>query len=228
MEITSTRSNANKDAHRDFDDFDQDEGLQRFREAVRSGQWRAAAILATNLDESLSRGGSLPAAWIGPRCMEREIERRSSMSASDIDRVVGGYVRTDEIQPIRIKYPTDEMMVEIQAAATEAMTSDAAFLSAMFKLRNHGQLTGETSGEIVAQVAMWQRGRLRDTIRSLEIVKTLLVRSTSSDATDTWRELVGNAMTIVNMALTCEAVTPPSLPTPPQSPPPPPSQPLPR
>lgn len=95
--LTSTRSNANEDAHRDFDDFDQDEELQRFREAVRSGQWRTAAILAANLDESLSRGGSLPAAWIGPRCMERGIERRSDMSTADIDRVVGGFIRADEI-----------------------------------------------------------------------------------------------------------------------------------
>lgn len=103
-----------------------------------------------------------------------------------------------------MKYPTDEMDVEIQAAATEAMTSDAAFLSAMFKLRNHGQLTGETSGEIVAQVAVWQRSKLRSTMRALEIVKTLLARSTSSDASVTAearREFVDDALTVVRMAL---------------------------
>lgn len=68
--ITSTRSNASADARRDFDGFDVNEELVRFRRALRDGQWRIAAELAANLDEYLSRGGSLPVAWLGPDCMQ--------------------------------------------------------------------------------------------------------------------------------------------------------------
>lgn len=70
--ITSTRSNKGVDAHRDFDGFDPDEKLRRFREAMRQDQPRAAAELAANLDEWLSRGGDLPDAWRGPPCMRED------------------------------------------------------------------------------------------------------------------------------------------------------------
>lgn len=69
-EIVSTRSNESEDARRDFDGFSVDEELQRLRLALRDGQWRAAGELAANLDEHLSRGGSLPVAWLGPACMQ--------------------------------------------------------------------------------------------------------------------------------------------------------------
>lgn len=68
--ITSTRSNASVDARRDFDGFAVDEELARLRRALRDGQWRAAAELTANIDEHLSRGGSLPVAWLGPVCMQ--------------------------------------------------------------------------------------------------------------------------------------------------------------
>lgn len=72
MTITSTRSSASSDAHRDFDNFDVDEELRRLREARLQGQWQIVAELAANLDEHLSRGGSLPVAWLGPACMQEQ------------------------------------------------------------------------------------------------------------------------------------------------------------
>ena len=68
--ITSTRSNASADARRDFDGFDVDKELTRLRHALRDGRWRIAAELTANIDEHLSRGGSLPVAWLGPDCMQ--------------------------------------------------------------------------------------------------------------------------------------------------------------
>lgn len=82
MTIKSTRSNANEDARRDFDDFDVDEELRRFRSALRQGQWGAVAELAANLDEYLSRGGSLPVAWLGPTCMQDQDDHEERLRAS--------------------------------------------------------------------------------------------------------------------------------------------------
>lgn len=100
--IVSTRSNKNKDARRDFDGFDVDEELRRLREALRGGQWRCAAELASNLDEHLSRGGPLPVAWLGPTCMQEpgDIEAHFQestavavkMSPQDRQEVIWGYV----------------------------------------------------------------------------------------------------------------------------------------
>lgn len=67
--IRSTRSDANADAHRDFDGWDVDEELRLFRQAVEEGQFEVAAKLAANIDESMSCGGDFPKEWHGPRCM---------------------------------------------------------------------------------------------------------------------------------------------------------------
>lgn len=75
--IVSTRSNASADARRDFDDFDVDEELARFRAACRARDWRMAAELASNLDEHLARGGSLPVGWLGPLCMQESSDLRT-------------------------------------------------------------------------------------------------------------------------------------------------------
>jgi hypothetical protein len=102
MTIMSTRSNKSEDARRDFDGFDVDEELRRFRSALRQGQWRAAAELAANLDEHLCRGGSLPVAWLGPTCMQDQtdhearlqssMEVAAKMSRPDRDAAIWGYV----------------------------------------------------------------------------------------------------------------------------------------
>lgn len=62
----STRSNASPEAHRDMVDFDPDEELARLRLALANDGARAQAFVleaVKNLDEHLSRGGALPAAW---------------------------------------------------------------------------------------------------------------------------------------------------------------------
>jgi hypothetical protein len=73
--LKSTRSNANEDARRDFDDFDINEELCRARRAlceVSKGEdaerspdalYSFAAECFLNIDEWLSRGGELPSAW---------------------------------------------------------------------------------------------------------------------------------------------------------------------
>jgi len=75
--LKSTRSNANEDARRDFDDFDVNEELCRARRAlheVDKGEdterspdalHSFAAECFLNIDEWLSRGGDLPSAWRG-------------------------------------------------------------------------------------------------------------------------------------------------------------------
>jgi hypothetical protein len=100
QKITSTRSNEGKDARRDFDDFDQDAELSRFRLALKRGDWRMAAELAANLDEHLSRGGPQPIAWLGPPCeygsltsRNREVlSRAKKMPPKRLDRVVWGFI----------------------------------------------------------------------------------------------------------------------------------------
>jgi len=59
----STRSSANEDAARDFDGFDPDEELQRFRGAIEDQSFEDAAWLAFNLDEWMTRGGTKPREW---------------------------------------------------------------------------------------------------------------------------------------------------------------------
>ncbi len=61
--FASTRSHANEDAHRDFDGWNAEEEIRRFRAAVKARHWHAAALLAANLDEFMSRGGARPGAW---------------------------------------------------------------------------------------------------------------------------------------------------------------------
>jgi hypothetical protein len=73
--LPSTRSHESADAHRDFDHFDPDEELRRMRWAFKksidakmtTGERRDALRLvvemAMNLDESLTRQGTLPRAW---------------------------------------------------------------------------------------------------------------------------------------------------------------------
>jgi len=66
--MISTRSKKSEDAHRDFDGFDVDEELARFRAAVSRGDVTNAVELAKNIDENLSRGGPIPVAWLGVGC----------------------------------------------------------------------------------------------------------------------------------------------------------------
>jgi hypothetical protein len=65
--LTSTRSNTNDDAHRDFDEFDVNEELARLRRALREDMTAAVstfiASATTNIDEWLTRGGGMPDAW---------------------------------------------------------------------------------------------------------------------------------------------------------------------
>ena len=68
--ILSTRiGRPGTDAHRDMDGFCPDEELRRFALAVERRHYTIASRLAANLDEHLRRGGSPPAAWLGPLCM---------------------------------------------------------------------------------------------------------------------------------------------------------------
>ncbi len=65
--LVSTRSCANDDAHRDFDQFDVDEELARLRRALRGeATLTVSKFIATalgNIDEWIVRGGPLPKAW---------------------------------------------------------------------------------------------------------------------------------------------------------------------
>lgn len=70
MKISSTRANNGPDARRDFEGFDVDEELKRFREALVVKDYRVASELAANIDEYLSRGGSVPVGWLGPTCVQ--------------------------------------------------------------------------------------------------------------------------------------------------------------
>lgn len=95
----STRSRKSEDARRDFDGFDVDEELRRLRHAMRDAQWRSVAELASNVDEHLCRGGSLPVAWLGPSCMQDPDDRTSSsvsrwekMTQEERQEAAGGYV----------------------------------------------------------------------------------------------------------------------------------------
>jgi hypothetical protein len=98
--LKSTRSNRNADARRDFDGFDVDEELVRFRFALKQGDWRAAAELAANIDEHLSRSGPLPVAWLGLPCeyssigsrIRGALDRAKMMKSDQVNEVVGGYV----------------------------------------------------------------------------------------------------------------------------------------
>ena len=75
--IRSTRQGTpGSDAHRDMDGFDQDEELRRFELAVKKRQFAVAAKLAANLNEHAQRGGTLPAPWLGPRCMRTKEDLR--------------------------------------------------------------------------------------------------------------------------------------------------------
>jgi hypothetical protein len=86
--IRSTRGGMpGSDAHRDMDGFDENEELRRFELAVKKTQFAVAAKLAANLNEHAQRGGTLPAAWLGPKCMrskkdvayrQREAETREA------------------------------------------------------------------------------------------------------------------------------------------------------
>jgi hypothetical protein len=99
--IRSTRSNKNPDARQDFDGFDVDEELRRFRAAARGGQLQVAVELAANIDEHLSRGGDLPVAWLGPACLQEDadhaeryqeaIQRAARMSAAEREEAIWGY-----------------------------------------------------------------------------------------------------------------------------------------
>jgi len=74
--VASTRKGApGTDAHRDFDGFDPGEELRRFRLAVELNQFKIASVLAFNLDEHMTRGGSPPIDWLGPSCMRTKEDR---------------------------------------------------------------------------------------------------------------------------------------------------------
>ena len=65
--LASTRSYADDDAHRDFDEFDVNEELSRLRRALREEATPAVTnFIVTaigNIDEWIVRGGPLPKAW---------------------------------------------------------------------------------------------------------------------------------------------------------------------
>lgn len=61
----STRSTANVDAHRDFDDFDLDRELKNLRSGLEAGDITFVREAFANIDEWLSRGGDLPEDWRG-------------------------------------------------------------------------------------------------------------------------------------------------------------------
>ena len=115
MTVTSTRSNTNPDAHRDFDGFDVDEELRRMREARHQEQWQIAAELAANLDEHLSLGGPLPVAWLGPECMQERgdldarhldaTERATAMSPQEREDAIWGYLTPSEPPRSRRRAP---------------------------------------------------------------------------------------------------------------------------
>lgn len=69
--LKTTRSNSSGDAHRDFDGFDVDVELDRFRRATQApaGEERDVFLIQAmmNIDEYLMRGGPLPAAWMVKR-----------------------------------------------------------------------------------------------------------------------------------------------------------------
>jgi hypothetical protein len=65
--LASTRSHADDDAHRDFDQFDVNEELARVRRALHEEATPAVtnfiATAFSNIDEWIVRGGPLPKAW---------------------------------------------------------------------------------------------------------------------------------------------------------------------
>lgn len=73
LDLHSTRSDANVDAHRDMDGFDVGEELARLRRAVKEAEcvspeespelYRFIVEAFGNIDESLRREGDLPRAW---------------------------------------------------------------------------------------------------------------------------------------------------------------------
>lgn len=90
--IESTRSSRSLDAYRDMDGFDVDEELRRYRIAVRMGFADVALKLMANIDESMTRGGPLPIAWLGPPCMraKRDLAARVSEALERAKGVVAG------------------------------------------------------------------------------------------------------------------------------------------
>ncbi|KKN65747.1 hypothetical protein LCGC14_0478860 [marine sediment metagenome] len=75
LNLNSTRSNANPDAHRDMDGFDLNEELARLWRALHEAKlvkpedspelYTFIVEAAGNIDENLRRLGPLPKAWIG-------------------------------------------------------------------------------------------------------------------------------------------------------------------
>ena len=75
LNLKTTRSNANPDAHRDMDGYDENEELARLRRAVAEAKrvpptenpalYRFIVVAIVNIDESLQRLGPLPHAWVG-------------------------------------------------------------------------------------------------------------------------------------------------------------------
>ncbi len=75
LDLNTTRSHESKDAHRDMDDFDEDEELARLRRAVKETEtvspeenpelYRFIVEAFGNIDEGLRRLGPLPQAWFG-------------------------------------------------------------------------------------------------------------------------------------------------------------------
>ncbi len=82
LDLNTTRSHESKDAHRDMDDFDEDEELARLRRAVKETEtvspeenpelYRFIVEAFGNIDEGLRRLGPLPKAWRGAALEDRE------------------------------------------------------------------------------------------------------------------------------------------------------------
>lgn len=102
LNLETTRSNANPDAHRDMDGFDQDEELARLRRAVGEAKQVSPAEnpalfwfiveAFSNIDEQLQRLGPLPHAWVGSArtWVGTECPMRGPTSEGLKDEAMGG------------------------------------------------------------------------------------------------------------------------------------------
>ena len=119
--LRSTRSNANEDARRDFDDFDVNEELCRARRALREvskgedAERSPGTLLAfaaecfLNIDEWLCRGGELPSAWQG------RLQQRTSVD------VCSTYVRSrnPRVTPV-LRLPDDNTAKRVTGCVDES------------------------------------------------------------------------------------------------------------
>ena len=100
LDLNTTRSHESKDAHRDMDDFDEDEELARLRRAVKETEtvspeenpelYRFIVEAFGNIDEGLRRLGPLPKAWRGAALedLEEDDETQVDLNAEELSTVM--------------------------------------------------------------------------------------------------------------------------------------------